>query len=319
MALKKAQKVFALTALAALCLGISSFDSSAVKRMLSVESVNFEDFWAPQNDAAPSTYGAPPQEEWLIEDEPPHSDHIPQTITKVFIQKPTGFPLISEMTEELKAAHATWHEMNPDYRIQYFDLKLCREYLAEYFHPIFLRAFDCIEAFAGKNNLFRMAVIYREGGWYSDWKQECLKDDLLNILSKDRELVMFEDQWTHGAIQNAFFGAIPQHPLIGVQLKLIFDHIQSDDYPVNVYWTTGVGVFGEAYKIAYEKDLVTKDVVAGTYNCTNQFYYNNTRIVNHKCRNCGQGQSWPHGNDYKKLHAQGHYYCQDRKSLFKTT
>ena len=73
--------------------------------------------------------------------------------------------------------------MNPGYQIRYFDLLACRKYLQDFFHPVFLRAFDCIEAFGGKANLFRYLVIYREGGFYSDWKQVCLKEGLLDELS----------------------------------------------------------------------------------------------------------------------------------------
>ena len=36
----------------------------------------------------------------------------------------------------------------------------------EYYHPVFLHTFYCIEAFAGKVNLYCILVVYVEGGWY---------------------------------------------------------------------------------------------------------------------------------------------------------
>mmetsp|Transcript_38953 Transcript_38953/g.93741 ORF Transcript_38953/g.93741 Transcript_38953/m.93741 type:complete len:84 (-) Transcript_38953:915-1166(-) len=65
--------------------------------------------------------------------------------------------------------------MNPGFHTQYFNMIQAR--------TLFLRVFDCIEAFAGKADLFRVALLYREGGWYSDWKQVCLVPNLLNEMS----------------------------------------------------------------------------------------------------------------------------------------
>ena len=81
-------------------------------------------------------------------------------------------------------------------QIRYFNLNLCREYIMEYYHPVFLRAFDCIEAFSGKVNLFRMLVVYAEGGWYSDWKQVCLKPNLLDEIGKRCRLLWCVGSWT---------------------------------------------------------------------------------------------------------------------------
>ena len=272
----------------------------------------------------------PPPEDWLLgnKETTTHlSGHkIPKTLRKVFLQKTAGFEDFARMVPELKNAHSSWKEKNPDYLIEYFDLKLCREYLANYFHPIFLRAFDCIEAFAGKNNLFRMAVIYREGGWYSDWKQECVKENLLNLLSNDtsyntsKGLVVFKDKWSRdGAVQNGFFGATARHPVIEETLKMIFHNVQSKDYPDNVFWTTGVGVFGMALNFTIHKKLVNKsNIVLGRYTKKNVYWYKGKPIIDHKCKNCGKSQDWANGNNYKKLHAENHYYCEDRQSLFQT-
>lgn len=306
-------------------------------------AVPFDEFWTGTEEEVESSSltpqitesVAPPKDTWLIGDDLPHSNTIPKLVHKVFLQKGAGFPDLSEMSENLKAAHKTWHDKNPEYLVQYFDLRLCREYLEKNFHPVFLRAFDCIQAFAGKNNLFRMAVVYREGGWYSDWKQVCLKDDLLSILTEDVKegAMVFRDNcwldgpcWEDGGpckelggpVQNAFFGATPQHPLIAQQLGLILNHVQSFYHP-SPYWTTGVGVFGTALQESKDNHYVTDNVVGGHYNSSNYFYYNDEDIILHKCWKCGTGQDWKNGNNYKKLHREGHYYCEDRKSLFETT
>ena len=86
----------------------------------------------------------------------------------------------NNFTGSIHEAHISWYINNPTYDIRYYDLHRCPLYLKRHYHPLFLRAFDCIEAFAGKANFFRYLVAYREGGYYSDWKQVCMRDGLLD-------------------------------------------------------------------------------------------------------------------------------------------
>lgn len=105
----------------------------------------------------------PPIEEWLTRSPalfPLKTGEIPRIINKMYFQKQGGY---SVDHINIAAAHKSWQEMNPGYNVRYFDLNLARQYLREHFHPVFLRAFDCIQAFAMKSDLFRMALLYREG------------------------------------------------------------------------------------------------------------------------------------------------------------
>jgi mannosyltransferase OCH1-like enzyme len=155
---------------------------------------------------------------------------------------------------DLQLAHTSWHVNNPTYPIYYFDLFACRQYIQTYYHPLFLRAFDCIEAYTGKGNLFKYLVIYREGGWYSDWKQTCLVPNLLDKLSEPiidedgvkKNVTFFAAQQISrtDCYQNAFYGATPQHPVLSNVIKHTFRNIQSNYYGSNPYETTGVCVFG---------------------------------------------------------------------------
>ena len=136
-----------------------------------------------------ATFSMPDEEDWLLskpyynkEDHfQKHEQLIPKYLHKVIITATGDFPDYfdsivnatiasdnddndSPVKGSLAHAHVSWRKLNPGYVIRYFNLHLCREYLKQYYHPIFLRAFDCIEAFAGKSDLFRTLVVYREGG-----------------------------------------------------------------------------------------------------------------------------------------------------------
>jgi hypothetical protein len=91
------------------------------------------------------------------------------------------------VSDAIKQAHKTWFDNNPGYQVRYFNLIKARRYLHKHFHPVFLRAFDCIEAFAGKSDLFRMALLYREGGFHADWKTVCLEKNLLERIINDTD------------------------------------------------------------------------------------------------------------------------------------
>jgi mannosyltransferase OCH1-like enzyme len=258
---------------------------------------------------------------------------IPNIINKIYIDNSGMFPSIQEMNligqGSLTNAHKSWSIHNPNYKIRYFNLNSCRKYIMEHFHPIFLRTFDCIQAFAGKVDLFRMLVVYAEGGWYSDWKQECIHDRLLDKIGKD---VDFYGAWDHGheglaqdqCLQNCFFGAKPRHPLIATMIQMILVNVQSEHYEKHALFSTATCLFGRAFrkyrdeqnqeatrlKLDYFKDAFIR-------NSSDPSGYEN--YVRHKCNNCGTGQDWDKGNNYNHLWEKNEFYCEDAKALFTTT
>mmetsp|Transcript_5145 Transcript_5145/g.9500 ORF Transcript_5145/g.9500 Transcript_5145/m.9500 type:complete len:259 (-) Transcript_5145:6-782(-) len=157
----------------------------------------FDDVFEPRsnNDTKVTWNEPPPEELWLTQnnDENVNSfrGKIPKLINKLYFQIDGQFPLTEyiALMGNLTKAHKSWQDMNPGYTVRYFNLVSSRNYLRDYFHPVFLRTFDCIEAFAGKSNFFRMALLYREGGWHSDWKQVCLKPNLLDIIAGKTDVV----------------------------------------------------------------------------------------------------------------------------------
>lgn len=193
-------------------------------------------------------------------------------------------------TGSIEEAHISWYINNPTYDIRYYDLHRCRLYLKLYYHPLFLRAFDCIEAFAGKVNFFRYLVVYHEGGYYSDWKQCCIKDGLLDYLSTHNSTK--QPRWkasittstqpttwfscwgttpSHKTMQNAFFGAMPKSPILAAAIYKSLLNIQSraDLLPnAQSLFMTGVGVLHEAIYTAAASAKTATSAVAGKKNNT---------------------------------------------------
>jgi len=243
---------------------------------------------------------------------------IPRIINKIFIQHSGDFKDAFKNLE-LKKAHSSWGKNNSNYKIQYWDLRRCQGYLMDYFPPLYLETFNCIRAYGGKTNFFRYCLIYREGGWYSDWKQECLVSGLLDTLSS-RQIEWFSC-WDNGTsyskdndcMQNAFFGVVAGHPTIKKAIDICIDHVRSRYYGNSPLDTTGVCVFGRAFREIkphhyslgnYEKYHLSTGEPGGW------FYYKDLAIVKHKCATCGFGQDWNFGNNYTELWERGRYYCE---------
>ena len=151
------------------------------------------------------------------------------------------------------ACRATsWGDMNPGYLVRYFDLRLARGYLRRHYHPAFLRAFDCLEAFASKSDLFRMTLLYREGGWHSDWKQTCLQRHLLRNLTSSTDNDVYDDNddgtttdffaardhdnfsndtgVDHSCVVNASIGSRPGHPVVDAFLERLLINVRTSRY-----------------------------------------------------------------------------------------
>ena len=311
----------------------------------------------------------PPEDKWLISRRGTNTstttmtttttnsntNGIPNIIHKVYIETSGNFQPIDQMKQnKLMEAHESWHTHNPTYDIRYYNLKLCRLYLHQYFHPIFLQAFDCITAYAGKADLFRLAVTYKEGGWYSDWKQLCLQQNLLDTLGSMgtsrgvffNKRVNFYAVYDHGSkntfkdkcIINGFFGTEPNNPIIAKTIQIVLSNIQHEHYGASSLYSTGPCVLGQAYK-AYRFDQdhpPTTSTITATkeerfkfgyfkrgYVCSKKYwksyrgtFWTKLAYVKHKYDGGGTNQYWENGNDYNVLFRNKTYYCANAKSLY---
>lgn len=242
---------------------------------------------------------------------------IPKIINKVIMQDDGQTPEITNPF--LKKAHKSWIINNPGYRLRYWNMNDARKYLKDNFSQEHLAAFDCIQAYAGKTNLFRLCVVYHEGGWYSDWKQECLVPSLLKKLSQYRSFVAFRDIGNkhvveNKCVQNAFFGATPKNKIIGEAIRNVLYNVKHKVYGDSSLDTTGVCVFGKAVNKFkdnldgfYDHDDSIGPIYSGGLFVHNKY----GTIIRHKCDTCGKGQDWNSGNNYGKLWKSRKYYCND--------
>ncbi|KAK3282394.1 hypothetical protein CYMTET_9863 [Cymbomonas tetramitiformis] len=212
-----------------------------------------------------------------------------------------------------REAHTTWTEENPGYQLRYWSMNDARRYLASRHPPIYLRTFDCMRAYATKADFFRYTLLHDEGGWYSDWKQVCLKTGLLDSLlaTGKRDFFFFdtlrEDLRRRGRrVMNAFFGTEGKSLILksAIERSILNIARRSYDYP-NVLHVAGPGMLGEVYARGEHQTNISKH----DYYLNNFFYYDGERVVQHKCDACTKLQNWTHGNNYNTLWGQKKFYC----------
>ena len=176
-----------------------------------------------------------------------------------------------------------------------------------------------------------MALLYREGGFHSDWKQRCLQRNLLEGISNTTNFFAAYDMWDskdgspHKCVQNAFVGARPQHPIIATMLKMLLTNIQSSHYGQKTLDTTSTCLFGRAIQVSEKENNSTRFSQIGAKfintdkRVGDSFHWKGKFIVKHKCAGCGDGQDWAGGNNYNHIYKKKTYYCEDAASLFRTT
>ena len=199
--------------------------------------------------------------------------------------------------------------LNPGYEIKYYNGHDCEQYLLKYYGEEYVSIYRRINAYSGKCNFMRACIVYNEGGWYSDWKQVCLRPldefDLNNI----RWVSAFDlpNEFKRTFMMTAFFGSEPKHILLQQYIKNIINNVKTKYYGENVLDTTGPGCFGKSYD-QLKDTLNKKTIILGQFKKDFYFYFFGKQWVLHKCEKCSKGPDWSHGNNYYQLWKDRKYY-----------
>ena len=236
---------------------------------------------------------------------------IPRIVHKVvFLDKPV-------YDEHIVNAHQTWKKMNPDYTLRLYNHSSAIKKLQQHNMTALIDAISKVRAKGGKANLFRFGILWAEGGWYTDWKSECLEPNILDRLGRasNNSLVTCQDDGNpyskkNHLYQNAFVGSPPRDPCILKCIQAMLQHVHTRNYGANPLDTTGVGVWGRVVQHSCS-------VKIGCVYEKNFFNYDGKPIIRHKCIHCTKGQDWKHGNNYNTLWKTRTYYTTDRRASSK--
>ncbi len=234
---------------------------------------------------------------------------IPKVIHKVYIEHSMEIP---QILPEIKEAHESWTQLNPGYVIKYYSGKDCVQYLKRHFGQSYADTFNNIHAYSGKANFFRYCVLYHEGGWYSDWKQVCLKPFHKWVKDKATFVGFYDIHWrtasdkSKNCGQPATMGSISGHPILREAIDIVRNNVKNRHYGRTQFDTTGPCVYGEAI-LKVLPTLNQDEYQLGRY-IDRKMQMEGVDVIQHKCASCTQDQNWENGNNYAELWRQKNYY-----------
>ena len=140
----------------------------------------------------------------------PKTQLIPRIIHQTYMNR--------AMPAESYSACQTWWLTNPNYEYRFYDDTLSQTLMELWFAPdsLELKAYNMLYAGAYKSDIFRLALLYREGGVWADVSSVC-EHPLDNYINANDEMIVCVDspcQKRYANIHQAYIYVIPQHPAI---------------------------------------------------------------------------------------------------------
>jgi tetratricopeptide (TPR) repeat protein len=140
---------------------------------------------------------------------------------------------------------ASWDECEPDFKIDAFNDSSAMNYLRARCAPQIAAAFRRASEPAQRADLFRLARLYHEGGFYIDADDRARGGFSAHV---PPEATFFAHQEEPGSIGNNVLGATPGHPVIAQALDEATAAIQRGDRDL-VWLATGPGLLTRAFAL----------------------------------------------------------------------
>jgi tetratricopeptide (TPR) repeat protein len=137
----------------------------------------------------------------------------------------------------------SWRECNPAYHYARFDDDSAQAFLKARCAPEVLCAYLRARTPVMRADLFRLAFLFAEGGFYADADDRCLRP-LGELVPPRANLVAFQEDL--GTLGNNFLAAAPLHPVLGLALQQAVEAINRGDDDL-VWLSTGPGLFTRAF------------------------------------------------------------------------
>jgi len=230
---------------------------------------------------------------------------IPKQIHKIVITDDGNIPPLPEPMNE---AMQTFKDLNPEYKHKLYSGKDCIKYINEHFKddPEILKCFLAFKPNAYKCDVFRIIVLYNEGGWYSDSRQVCYQSlDILNNADKEFYCVV-DAPINPNCVTQAFIGSVPKHPILKKYIEIIKFNVKHKHYGIDCLFPTGPGAFMQAavdyLRKNHEKCMVGRNMIDNQKQSF--FCFDNQVFIKHKYNSPSVGGIFsdiPGGNNYGEM------------------
>jgi mannosyltransferase OCH1-like enzyme len=177
-------------------------------------------------------------------------------------------PKMSENVELLK-------RQCPYFEHILFDDNDCREFIKYNFEMDVLNAYDSLIPGAYKADLWRLCILYKQGGVYMDIKLSLVNNGFKLIeLTENEHLVLDREGCTvyKFPIYNAFMVSKPNNPFLLLGIRKIVQNVKNKYYGKNALYPTGPGMLGE---LIYQTNIIPN---------MDMFHYKDSKYIVYKNR-----------------------------------
>jgi len=158
------------------------------------------------------------------------------------------------LSRNLKKFIVNLISLNPEFEYTFMDNEECYSFIKNNFDENFLRMYENLPLDIMRADVWRVAVIYVNGGIYCDCDVHCVQN--LAPLTHGEELVLFLEE--SGGTSNFFFAASPKHPALKHVLDSMVMHqsISYDTHSDYLVQNFGMNLFHEVMvKLGNKKQL----------------------------------------------------------------
>jgi mannosyltransferase OCH1-like enzyme len=208
-------------------------------------------------------------------------------------------------------------KVNPEFNIQIYDDNDCREFIKNNFPEDILIAYDTLKPGAFKADLWRLCVLYINGGIYTDIKLNCINNFKFIALTEREHLVLDRPGfWKEGEIgfYNALMVAKPKNNLLLRCINKISKNVKNKYYDYNCLYPTGPGLLGEEYiKMIRENESTMEEELNKLDLCMDneQIIFNNVAILDHYKEYRNEQNKFAKTQTYLKIYFLKQIYNED--------
>jgi len=162
---------------------------------------------------------------------------------------------------------------NPGFKHYLFDDNDCREFIKRHFRPDVLHAYDRLIPGAYKADLWRLCVLFINGGIYLDIRLVCVNGFKLIELTENNH---FAKDRGGASIFNAIMASVQGNPFLFRAIRRIVFNVQNNFYGKDPLWPTGPNLLGH---VALRNNFVGVNIDLKHYKNGGYIIYKNRFII----------------------------------------
>ena len=154
----------------------------------------------------------------------------------------------------------SWAAGSPSFDWQFMDDDQCDAFIKNNFNDLTYKVYSSLPLPIMKADMWRIAVVYLNGGVYADTDTFCIKD--ITPLLESKSLIVVQEHTDSNDVANFFFAAEKNHPVLGRTLELMIENYQIafDAESELVVQNFGMNTFQEAVN-EFKVKLLDREVL----------------------------------------------------------